>query len=126
MNHDGVVGIGSPELKGRYTMGQRLATAIAEREVTQVWLASKCGVTQAAISNLVSDASRKPSALTCIRVCEYLGISPEWLLTGEGEMRANTVITHPFLVEISGLFHKLQQPQKDLLLQTARTLAGKT
>jgi len=46
----------------RMTIGDRLRYLIEVRRYTQVELAKKVGVTQAAISNLVIDSSRKPSA----------------------------------------------------------------
>lgn len=46
----------------RMTIGDRLRWLMEVRDIKQVELAEQVGITQAAISNLVTDSSRKPSA----------------------------------------------------------------
>lgn len=67
----------------------------------QVELAEKISRTQASISNIVTDSSRRPNAETLLRLAAALECSAEWLVRGEG---------HPFEVSTVG-----RQPEKELL-----------
>lgn len=51
----------------------------------QSQIASKLGLTQGHISNIVNRGS-KPSADIIAKIVEVSDISPDWLLTGEGSM----------------------------------------
>jgi transcriptional regulator with XRE-family HTH domain len=85
----------------RMSIGDRLRYLIEVRGYTQVELASKVGVTQAAISNLVTDSSRKPSAPTLLKLAAALQANPEWILTGQGD---------PFEINIVG-----KRSERDLI-----------
>jgi transcriptional regulator with XRE-family HTH domain len=67
----------------------------------QTELAEKIGRTQASISNVVTQSSRKPNAETLLRMAAALQCSAEWLVTGEG---------HPFEINVVG-----RRAEKDLL-----------
>lgn len=67
----------------------------------QTELAEKINRTQASISNIVTDSSRRPNAETLLRLAAALECSAEWLIRGEG---------HPFEVSTVG-----RQTEKDLL-----------
>ena len=67
----------------------------------QTELAEKVGITQAAVSNIATTASRKPSAPTLLRMAATLQASAEWMMTGEG---------HPFEINVVG-----KRAEKDLL-----------
>lgn len=69
----------------KLSIGDRLRYLIEVRKYTQVALAEKIGVTQAAISNLVTDSSRKPSAPTLLKLAAALQANPDWIMTGQGE-----------------------------------------
>ena len=69
----------------KLSIGDRLRYLIEVRKYTQVELAKKIGVTQAAISNLVTDSSRKPSAPTLLKLAAALQANPDWIMTGQGE-----------------------------------------
>jgi len=66
------------------SIGQRIKWLIDHRGYTQVEVAEKCSVTQAAISNLTTDNSRKPNAFTLLALANALDADPSWILTGEG------------------------------------------
>jgi transcriptional regulator with XRE-family HTH domain len=85
----------------RLSIGDRLRYLIEVRKYTQVELAKKVGVTQAAISNLVTDSSRKPSAATLLKLAAALQANPDWIMTGDGE---------PFEMNIVG-----KRSERDLL-----------
>jgi transcriptional regulator with XRE-family HTH domain len=67
----------------------------------QTELAAVIGTTQAAVSNIVTNASRKPSAPTLLRMAAALQCSADWVITGEGG---------PFEINVIG-----KQAEKDLI-----------
>lgn len=76
----------------KLSIGDRLRYLIEVRRYTQVELAKKVGVTQAAISNLVTDSSRKPSAPTLLKLAAALQANPQWILDGKGDpFEINTI-----------------------------------
>lgn len=83
------------------SIGDRLRWLMEYRNVKQVQLAEQIGITQAAISNIATTASRKPSAPTLLRMAAALQCSADWLITGEG---------HPFEINVVG-----KKAEKDLL-----------
>jgi transcriptional regulator with XRE-family HTH domain len=71
----------------KLSVGQRIRWLIEERGMTQVEVADKVGITQASVSNWVTDSSRRPSGKSLIALAEALGANPTWILDGSG---------HPF------------------------------
>lgn len=84
------------------SIGERLRWLIEYRGITQVALAEQIGTTQAAISNIVTNASRKPSAPTLLRMAAALQASADWIITGDA---------HPFEISTVG-----KKAEKDLLV----------
>jgi transcriptional regulator with XRE-family HTH domain len=84
------------------SIGGRLRWLLEYRDMKQTELAAKIGRTQASISNVVTDSSRRPNAETLLRMAAVLQCSAEWLVTGDG---------HPFEVNVIG-----EQGEKDLLV----------
>ena len=112
-------------LFGKMTIGERLRWVMERRQVKQVHLAEQIGITQAAISNLVTDSSRKPSAPTLLKICDALECSPHWLITGEGEPHSYQAVTGIQQVELLSLFKRLSEQQKTALLATARAMLAR-
>jgi transcriptional regulator with XRE-family HTH domain len=83
------------------SIGERLRWLLEYRKMRQTELAHLIGRTQASISNVVTDSSRRPNAETLLRMAAALQCSAEWLVTGEG---------HPFEVNVVG-----EKAEKDLL-----------
>jgi len=83
------------------SIGERLRWLLEYRDMKQTQLAETIGTTQAAISNIVTNASRKPSAPTLLRMAAALQASADWIITGDG---------HPFEVSTVG-----KRAEKDLL-----------
>jgi transcriptional regulator with XRE-family HTH domain len=83
------------------SIGDRLRWLLEAREMKQTELAEKAGITQAAVSNIVTTSSRKPSAPTLLRMAAALQASAEWIITGTG---------HPFEVSVVK-----ETAEKDLL-----------
>jgi transcriptional regulator with XRE-family HTH domain len=76
----------------KLSIGGRLRYLMEVRGYTQVALAHKVGITQAAISNIVTDSSRKPSAPTLLKLAAALQANPQWILDGKGDpFQINTI-----------------------------------
>jgi transcriptional regulator with XRE-family HTH domain len=106
----------------KMTIGERLRYAMEVRQITQVDLAPKVGVGQSALSNIMTDSSRKPNAFTLIALCDELRISPHWLLYGDGDPYAWAPVTAQDQVELLNIFRALPADAKRSLLATARSL----
>jgi transcriptional regulator with XRE-family HTH domain len=109
----------------RMTIGDRIRWLIESRGLKQTDLAAKIGVTQAAISNLVTDSSRKPSAPTLIKLAEELQCNPTWILVGEGDPYGWAPVTSETQVELLNLFKAMTPEAKLALLATARMMVPK-
>jgi transcriptional regulator with XRE-family HTH domain len=109
----------------KLTPGDRLRWLIEVRGVKQVDLAAQVGVTQAAISNLVTDSSRKPSAPTLFKLASALQCNPNWVLTGEGDPYAWAPVTSDTQVELLNLFKGMSEDSKSTLMAVARSMIKK-
>ena len=70
------------------TFSQRLIAAMdGPPKVTQVALAKACGVSQPTVNDWRSGKSQSMGMEYLFTVARKLGVSPEWLATGKGEMR---------------------------------------
>jgi transcriptional regulator with XRE-family HTH domain len=83
------------------SIGDRLRWLMEYRDMKQTELAEIIGTTQAAISNIVTQSSRKPSAPTLLKMAAALQASADWIITGDG---------HPFEISTVG-----KRAEKDLL-----------
>jgi transcriptional regulator with XRE-family HTH domain len=66
-------------------MNERLKLVRQKLNFTQREMANKIGISVRALQNYEANL-RKISGNVIKNVCEYLGVNPKWLLTGEGEM----------------------------------------
>lgn len=66
------------------TVGQRLEWWIAKRNRKQTELAKAAGMSQAAVSEIVSGRSKRPAADNMLRLARELQLRPEYLVWGEG------------------------------------------
>jgi transcriptional regulator with XRE-family HTH domain len=105
------------------TIGDRIRWLMEFRDIKQVALASQIGVTQAAISNLVTDSSRKPSAITLMKLAMALGCNPQWILDGKGDPFAWQAVTKDSHVELLTLFKNMPEEARQALLASARAMA---
>lgn len=75
------------------TWNERLAEALEAASIKPYRLAISVGVTQSTVSTWLGAASKAPAAdlgaHRLLRVCEVLGVRPEWLISGEAPMRAS-------------------------------------
>lgn len=107
----------------KMTIGDRIRYLIEVRRYTQVELANKIGLTQAAISNLVTDSSRKPSAPTLLKLAAALQANPDWIMTGQGQPFQINVIGAKAEQEMLEAFRHLDDQAKAALLAAAKAMA---
>lgn len=107
------------------SIGERLRWLLEVRDMKQTELAKKINRTQASISNIVTDSSRRPNAETLLRLAAALECSAEWLIRGEG---------HPFEISTVGkqtekrmleVFRQLDDQAQAALIAAAAAMARK-
>ena len=86
---------------------------------------AKIGITQAGISNIVTNAARKPSAPTLMRLAEELQCNPNWILSGKGDPFGWQAVTADTQVELLNLFKSMPEDAKQTLLAVARSMKKK-
>ena len=107
----------------KLTIGDRLRYLIEVRGYSQVELAKKVGITQAAISNLVTDSSRKPSAPTLLKLAAALQANPDWILTGQGEPFEINVIGKAAERELLAAFRNMDAQAQAAIIAAAKAMA---
>lgn len=106
----------------KMNIGQRLQWMLDEREMSQVYLAKQCGLTQAAISNLKTDTSRKPSAPTLLKLSGALQCSPEWLMTGKGSPDQSNTLGANAEQELIELFRQIPPNKQSSVIAMIRVM----
>lgn len=71
------------------TFSERLRTAMDLRQIKQIDLAGKIGITQSTISRIIRGEAN-PSDRTIRDICAALRINEDWLKYGDGEMERET------------------------------------
>ena len=104
------------------TIGDRLRYLLEVRKMKQTEAAQAAGITQAAISNLVTDNSRKPSAPTLLKLAAVLQASSEWIMTGKGEPLEINVIGRTAEKELLDAFRNMDEQSKAALLGAAQAM----
>lgn len=64
----------------------RLKQLIESKGITPYELSIRTNVSQATLSRILANSTTKPSIRTVEVIADYLQVSREWLLTGNGEM----------------------------------------
>lgn len=106
----------------KLTLGDRLRYLLEVRGYSQVALAKKIGITQAAISNLVTDNSRKPSAPTLLKLAAALQANPDWILTGQGDPFEINVIGRKAEKELLEAFRDMDPQAQAALVAAAKAM----
>lgn len=65
---------------------ERLAAALAHAQVTDTRLAKELGVSIQAVRKVAAGTTTAFTAENNSKAARFLGVSPDWLATGEGEM----------------------------------------
>lgn len=90
----------------------------------QARIADACGVSKPSVSDWFKGDTKLPASDVMLRLCDYLGVSPYWLVLGKGEKDPSGYITltetiWPFEKVDHSEFEKLTERQKgniDMLL----------
>ena len=67
------------------TVGERLSFALELRQMKAIDLAKGIGVTKSTISQICSGKTKKISAETAMKICNFMNINPFWLILGKGK-----------------------------------------
>lgn len=98
---------------------------LSENDPKHIPKQSQAAAGQSAISNLITDSSRKPSAPTLLRMAAALQCSPAWLLFGEGDPFEINVISRKAEKDLLENFRSLDQQAQMALITAARAMAKK-
>lgn len=74
------------QVMNKTTFSERLNIAMREMDITQGALADAVGMSQPSVWKLVSGGAK--SSRKTVQIAKVLGVRPEWLSDGTGEMRA--------------------------------------
>lgn len=107
------------------SIGDRLRWLLEYREMKQTELAEQIGTTQAAISNIATNASRKPSAPTLLRMAAALQASADWIITGEGHPFEISTVGKKAEKDLLAAFRELDQQAQAALLAAAKAMSSK-
>ena len=64
-------------------MGKRLKELIKERNITQVELSARCGLSRKCISHMICSDNKRPDIETVRMIAEALGVTVGYLLHGD-------------------------------------------
>lgn len=67
------------------TIGKRLKRKRLELGLTQFRIAQAAGVTSASISKWESNGGDTISAISALKIAEFLNVNPFWLIMGQGK-----------------------------------------
>ncbi|MCX8017659.1 MAG: helix-turn-helix transcriptional regulator [Rhodocyclaceae bacterium] len=68
-------------------LAERLRLALEQAGMSQAELARRIGVTPGAVSLWLSGETKTLKASNAVLLAKHLGVNPEWLATGRGQMR---------------------------------------
>jgi transcriptional regulator with XRE-family HTH domain len=111
------------ELTGIKTIGDRLRYVREYRGMNQTELSEALDSTQSMLSNLETDASRKPSAPTLLKIAAVLQCNADWILTGRGDPFEINTIGRTTEKRLLSLFREMDPKQQSALLATAEALS---
>lgn len=104
------------------SIGQRIKYMREQRKYTQSELAAKCGVGQAAISNLETDSSRRPSASTLLKLSAALDVNPHWFIDGEGDPTHWKPITKDSEAEVMDAYRRMSLEARVAFLNVMKAM----
>ena len=110
------------DLPALHTIGDRIRYLLEVRKMKQTEVAQAIGITQAAISNIVTNASRKPSAPTLLKLAAALQCNPHWIVTGQGEPFEINTIGRTLEKQLIAAFRDMDADAQTALLAVAETM----
>lgn len=105
------------------TIGDRVRFVMEARGMKQTEVAERIGVTQAAISNIVTDSSRKPSAPTLLKLASALQANPYWIISGDGAPFEITTVGRDDERKLIEAYREIDPAKRPELLKLARSMA---
>lgn len=113
----------SEPLFSAMSVGERVRWMLEVTGLKQTELAERIGGTQAMISNIVTDASRKPSAPSLLAMAEAFDCRPSWILDGRGDPFAWAVVSDARQADLLRMFKRLPSAQQDAVMGMVRALS---
>jgi transcriptional regulator with XRE-family HTH domain len=95
--------------------GERLAVALKWKNLKQIDLAKKLGITRTAISKIINGTQYLDFDLA-VRACEILEISLDWLAYGNEENKRSTYYRNPDRQRIEYLLSIIREAEYPLLI----------
>lgn len=89
------------------TPGQRIIDLIQKRGLNQHSVAKALGIPYTTLNGW-RDENRNPSCNYIIPVCEYLGVTPQYLLTGEEDTKVDLSLS-PTEKKLVGYYRQLPE-----------------
>ena len=79
------------------SLAERMASALADAQdkdphKSQAGLARACGIKTPSVSGWFTGKTKTLTFENAIKAAAYLGVSTEWLATGEGDMHSSSVV----------------------------------
>lgn len=105
------------------TIGQRIRCAREIKGWKQAELALEADLTQAAVSNLETDGTRKPSGPSLLRLASAIDVNPDWILQGVGNMSTTSAITKDE-VDLLRSYRGLRRDARAEALDVIKKLCG--
>lgn len=75
------------------TFAKRIKLAISEAGATKKALSGAVGVSPSAITQWTDGSTKSIEGENLVKAARFLGVSPDWLATGKGEMKAAKAVT---------------------------------
>jgi transcriptional regulator with XRE-family HTH domain len=107
----------------RMSVGDRIRYVMELREIKQTQLAARIGLTQSAISNMVTASTHKPAAPSLLAIARELQVNPQWILDGEGDPFSWAPVTDPAQAELLNIYRAMDSEARDALTAVARAMA---
>ena len=98
------------------TLGSRIRKARKAKKITQTDIKNACGISSGNLSEIENDKV-SPTSNALLSLKRFLGVSVDWLLTGEGEMFPPSEPDHKLLPNPMEFdVNELNDEQKELLM----------
>lgn len=107
-----------------HDIGERIRATRQERQITQEELANAVGVSRSAVAQWETGRSGQVTG-NLARIAEVLGVGVEFLMQGEGSVPALPEAMTADELAILRLYRECGPEDRQLLLRTARRLAGR-
>jgi transcriptional regulator with XRE-family HTH domain len=99
------------------TWHERLTFAREQKGLKKSAFARLVEVSAPTVTDWENGETKMIDGLNMVRVCQVLGISAAWLMTGEGDMRA---------VAVSSAFQSLAPEQQEMVVKLIESYTGKS